>query len=61
MPESSTGQISLVVFDLDGTLLRGDGVLVALAPAIGRAERMLKMEQGHTLTGIRENAEEMAS
>lgn len=61
MAGNHSGQVRLVVFDLDGTLLRGDSVLVALAHSIGRAERMIEMEQGHTLVDIKANAEEMAA
>ena len=39
------GTIRLVVFDLDGTLTRGDTVCCVLAHRLGRYQRMLELEQ----------------
>ena len=36
--------VRLVIFDLDGTLLRGDTVCLALARRLGKASRMLEFE-----------------
>ncbi len=55
------GQIRLVAFDLDGTLLRGDSVCMGIARGIGRLERMQEMEQGHQLTDIESDVTEIAS
>jgi phosphoserine phosphatase len=37
--------VRLVVFDLDGTLLRGDTVCLALARRLGKTDRMLQFER----------------
>ena len=50
----------LVVFDLDGTLLRGPTVCELFASAIGRLEQMRKFETYVTKTDITRAREEMA-
>ena len=55
------GRIRLVAFDLDGTLLRGDSVCMAIARGIGHLERMQEMERGHELEDTLSDAAEMAS
>jgi phosphoserine phosphatase len=39
------GSIRLVVFDLDGTLTRGDTVCCVIARKLGHFERMLELER----------------
>ena len=58
---SRDGRIRLVAFDLDGTLLRGDTVCMAIARGIGHLERMQEMERGHELANTLSDAAEMAS
>ena len=58
---TQAGQIRLVAFDLDGTLLRGDSVCMGIARGIGRLERMQEMEQGYDLADVQSDATEMAS
>lgn len=58
---SRDGRIRLVAFDLDGTLLRGDSVCMAIARGIGHLERMQEMERGHELANTLSDAAEMAS
>lgn len=53
--------IKLVVFDLDGTLLRGDTVCLALARRLGRLDRMLELETLRDMTLIKKARREMAA
>ncbi len=53
--------VRLVVFDLDGTLLRGDTVCLSLARQLDRLERMQELERLHDLDQISAAREEMAS
>lgn len=52
--------IDLVAFDLDGTLLRGDTVCLAIATCLGRRARMLELERLTSREDIRRAREEMA-
>ena len=58
---SHDGRVRLVAFDLDGTLLRGDTVCVAIARGIGKVERMQEMERGHELADAQSDPAEIAS
>ena len=51
---------ALVVFDLDGTLLRGPTVCEVLAEALGRLERMRQLERFGSEQELRTAREEMA-
>jgi len=51
---------ALVVFDLDGTLLRGMTVCEVLAKHLGRLERMHQLERFQTLEELASAREEMA-
>jgi phosphoserine phosphatase len=51
---------ALVVFDLDGTLLRGPTVCEVLAEALGRLERMRQLERFASDQDLRTAREEMA-
>jgi len=53
--------IALVVFDLDGTLLRGHTVCEILASSLGRLERMQQLERFTTKDDLRAGREEMAA
>ena len=53
--------ILLVAFDLDGTLLRGDTVCLALATQLGKRERMQEMERLTARDDIAAAREEMAA
>lgn len=53
--------IKLAVFDLDGTLLRGDTVCLALARRLGRLDRMQELENLRDLALIKEARHEMAA
>src|SRR6185437_9618675 len=53
--------IDLVAFDLDGTLLRGDTVCLAIATRLGRRERMFELERLTSREDIRAAREEMAT
>lgn len=52
---------ALVVFDLDGTLLRGPTVCEVLAESLGRLERMKQLERFASDDELRAAREEMAS
>jgi len=52
---------ALVVFDLDGTLLRGHTVCEILAASLGRLERMQQLERFATKDDLRAGREEMAA
>src|SRR5215203_2467874 len=52
---------ALVVFDLDGTLLRGPTVCEVLAQHLGRSPRMQEFERLKQRNGISAAREEMAS
>lgn len=58
---SSATSIRLVVFDLDGTLLRGATVCEMLANALGYRERMCELEQLNKLDDIRTARREIIS
>jgi len=51
---------ALVVFDLDGTLLRGPTVCEVLAESLGRLERMRQLERFAGDQELRAAREEMA-
>lgn len=51
---------ALVVFDLDGTLLRGPTVCEVLAQSLGRLERMRRLERFADTRELRAAREEMA-
>jgi HAD superfamily phosphoserine phosphatase-like hydrolase len=51
---------ALVVFDLDGTLLRGPTVCEVLARSLGRLDRMQQLERFVTQDDLRAAREEMA-
>jgi phosphoserine phosphatase len=52
--------VRLVAFDLDGTLLRGDTVLEAIARPLGRLDRTRQFETLHRLKDIKAAREEVA-
>ena len=52
---------ALVVFDLDGTLLRGRTVCEVLAEPLGRLERMRELERFTSIADLRAAREEMAA
>jgi phosphoserine phosphatase len=54
-------RIGLAVFDLDGTLLRGETVCETLAEPLGRSERMRVLEKCQELSDVRLARYEIAS
>ena len=52
--------IKLVVFDLDGTLTRGETICEVIARQIGQIRRMKELEQAKTIDELRIAREEMA-
>jgi HAD superfamily phosphoserine phosphatase-like hydrolase len=59
--DSRPQRSALVVFDLDGTLLRGQTVCELLAGSLGRLERMQQLERFVTNDDLRAGREEMAT
>ncbi|MGH2458877.1 MAG: HAD-IB family phosphatase [Chloroflexota bacterium] len=57
---NATRPIALVAFDLDGTLVRGDTICLAIATHLGRRDRMLAMERLTAREAIISAREEMA-
>ena len=54
-------QIRLAVFDVDGTLLRGDTACLWIARRLGRYDRMLELEQSRGRPDVSAARDEMAS
>lgn len=52
--------VKLAVFDMDGTLLRGDTACLAIARTLGTYDRMLEFESGLSLEQLISAREEMA-
>jgi len=57
----ANNRIKLAVFDVDGTLLRGDTACLWIARRLGKYDRMLEFEQSRGKSEVSAAREEMAS